>query len=165
MGIQLRRAGLDDFTIYEKQPDVGGTWFRNTYLGLHCDVPSHLYCYSFEPNPDWSMIFSIQAEIQAYIRRCAEKYELIDNIRFGVDVAAARYDESDGTWALELGAGEEAVHRVLVQATGGLAEPRFPRVAGLEDFDGPLWHSGSWGHDIDLTGQRVAVVGSAASEV
>ncbi len=165
MGIQLRRAGVDDFTIYEKQPDVGGTWYRNTYPGLHCDVPSHLYCYSFEPNPDWSMIYSGQAEIQAYLRACAEKYDLIDNIRFGVDVAAARYDESAGSWTLELADGSQAVHRVVVQATGGLAEPRLPRIDGLDSFTGLMWHSGSWRHDIDLSGQRVAVIGSAASAV
>jgi cation diffusion facilitator CzcD-associated flavoprotein CzcO len=164
MGIRLRQAGLDDFTIYEKQPDVGGTWLRNTYPGLHCDVPSHLYCYSFEPN-EWSMVFSGQAEIQAYLRDVAEKYDLIDNIRFGVDVAAAHYNEPAGTWTLELADGEEVKHRVLVQATGGLAEPRFPRIDGLETFEGPLWHSGSWRHDVDLAGKRVAVVGSAASAV
>ncbi len=164
MGIQLRQAGLNDFTIYEKQPDVGGTWLRNTYPGLHCDVPSHLYCYSFEPN-DWSMIFSGQAEIQTYIRDVAEKYDLIDNIRFGVDVAEARYDEPSGAWRLEMADGTEATHRVLVQATGGLAEPRYPRIEGLDTFEGPLWHSGSWRHDVDLAGKRVAVVGSAASAV
>ena len=98
MGMQLRRAGIDDFTIYEKQPDVGGTWLRNTYPGLHCDIPSLLYSYSFEPNPAWSMVYAGQAEIQQYVRACAEKYDLIDRIRFATTVEVARYDEEGAGW-------------------------------------------------------------------
>lgn len=165
MGIELRRAGHDDFVIYEKLPDVGGTWLRNTYPGLHCDIPSHLYCYSFEPNPDFSMTYSGQAEIQAYIRSCAEKYGLIDHVRFDTTAEVARFQEDDGSWALELSDGSRAAHRMLVSATGGLTEPHYPRVVGRERFAGPVWHSGSWRHDVDLTGLRVAVVGSAASAV
>ena len=165
MGMQLRRAGMDDFVIYEKMPDVGGTWLRNTYPGLHCDIPSHLYCYSFEPNPDWSMIYSGQAEIQSYIRACAEKYDLVDNIRFDTSVESARFDEDEGGWMVETANGETAMHRVLVSATGGLTEPHLPRIEGLDAFEGPSWHSGDWRYDIDLAGKRVAVVGSAASAV
>jgi cation diffusion facilitator CzcD-associated flavoprotein CzcO len=165
MGMQLRRAGLDDFVIYEKQPDVGGTWYRNTYPGLHCDIPSHLYCYSFEPNPDWSMVYAGQAEIQAYIRSCAEKYDLVSRTRFDTCVESARYQEADGAWDLEIAGGETVSHRVLVSATGGLTEPNLPRIAGLDAFEGPMWHSGAWRHDVDLAGKRVAVVGSAASAV
>ena len=165
MGMQLRRAGIDDFTIYEKNPDVGGAWYRNTWPGLHCDVPSHLYCYSFEPNPDWSMVYSGQAEIQAYIRACAEKYELLDHIRFETTVDAARFDETSGTWALETADSANHTHRLLIGATGGLAEPNLPRIDGYDTFEGEWWHSGSWRNDIDLTGKRVAAVGSAASAV
>lgn len=165
MGMQLRRAGFDDFVIYEKQPDVGGTWFRNTYPGLHCDLPSHLYCYSFEPNPDWSMVYSNQAEIQAYIRACAEKYGLIDQVRFATTVEVARYDEVEGAWTLEMADETAATHRVLVSATGGLTEPRYPKIEGRDRFEGLQWHSGSWRHDVDLAGKRVAVIGSAASAV
>ena len=165
MGMQLRRAGIDDFTIYEKNPDVGGTWYRNTWPGLHCDVPSHLYCYSFEPNPDWSMVYSGQAEIQAYIRACAEKYGLPDHIRFETTVDTARFDEATGTWALETSDGERHTHRLLIAATGGLAEPHLPRIEGYDTFEGEWWHSGSWRSDVDLSGKRVAVVGSAASAV
>lgn len=165
MGMQLRRAGIDDFVIYESQPDVGGTWLRNTYPGLHCDMPSHIYCYSFEPNPDFSMVYSGQAEIQAYIRACAEKYRLIDHIRFDTTVEAARYEESQGRWRLEIDGGPDAGHRVLVGATGGLTAPHYPKIDGRDRFAGPIWHSGSWRHDVDLTGKRVAVVGSAASAV
>ncbi len=165
MGMQLRRAGLGNFTIYEKQPDVGGTWYRNTYPDLHCDVPSHLYCYSFEPNADWSMVYSGQAEIQAYIRSCAEKYDLFDAIRLSTCVEAARFDPENGVWLLEMDTGETATHRVLVSATGGLTAPKLPRIDGLNDFQGLSWHSGAWRHDVDLAGKRVAVVGSAASAV
>jgi cation diffusion facilitator CzcD-associated flavoprotein CzcO len=165
MGIQLRRAGLDDFVIYEKQPDVGGTWLRNTYPGLHCDIPSHIYCYSFEPNPDFSMVYSGQAEIQAYIRTCAEKYDLIDHLQLDTTVEAARFDEKEGCWSLEIDADAHARHRVLVAATGGLTEAHLPRIEGRDRFAGPTWHSASWRHDVDLTDKRVAVVGSAASAV
>lgn len=165
MGMQLRRAGIDDFTIYERQPDVGGTWFNNTYPGLHCDVPSHLYCYSFEPNPEWSMVYASGQEIQAYIRSCAEKYDLVRQIRFGTSVESARFEETRGEWCLETATGDRPTHRVLVAATGGLTAPNLPRIAGLDCFSGVSWHSGAWRHDVDLTGLRVAVIGSAASAV
>ncbi|MFN0088916.1 MAG: flavin-containing monooxygenase [Acidimicrobiales bacterium] len=165
MGMQVRRAGLDDFVIYEREADVGGTWLRNTYPGLHCDVPSHLYSYSFEPNPNWSMTYAGQAEIQAYVRACAEKYGLIEHIRFGETVERAVWEDGDGAWRVETAAGEAAAHRVLVAATGGLTAPNLPRLDGLERFAGPSWHSGAWRHDVDLAGRRVAVIGSAASAV
>ena len=169
MALQLRRAGFDDFVLYEEQPDVGGTWYRNTYPGLHCDIPSHLYCYTDEPNPDWSMVFAPRAEIQAYIRSVAEKWGLIERIRFGTRVLSARFDEAEGLWWLaldgEAGAGGEVPHRVLVSATGGLTAPSLPKIPGFDEFGGPWWHSAAWRHDVDLTGKRVAVVGSAASAV
>ncbi|MEL7210945.1 MAG: NAD(P)/FAD-dependent oxidoreductase, partial [Actinomycetota bacterium] len=163
--MQLRRAGLDDFVLYEKQPDVGGTWLRNTYPGLHCDIPSHLYCYSFEPNPDWRTVYAAGGEIQRYLRACAERYDLIDHIRFSSCVEAAHFDESAGSWALTLDDGTTAEHRVLVAATGGITEPHLPRLDGLDSFAGRWWHSGAWQHDFDLAGRHVAVVGSAASAV
>ena len=165
MAVQLRRAGFEDFVLYEEQPDVGGTWFRNTYPGLHCDIPSHLYCYSFEPNPDWSMVFAGRAEIQRYIRGVADKHDLIGRTRFATRVLSARYDEAEGLWWLTLDDGAEVPHRVLVSATGGLTAPNLPKIAGRDLFAGPSWHSGAWRHDVDLAGQRVAVVGSAASAV
>jgi len=165
MGMQLRRAGIDDFVIYEKESDVGGTWLRNTYPGLHCDVPSHLYSYSFAPNPDWSTVHASQAEIQAYIRTCAEKYGLIEKIRFGVSVDEARYDEATATWRITTKDGETIEHRALVSATGGLTEPNLPQIDGLDAFEGPSWHSGAWRDDVDMSDKRVAVIGSAASAV
>lgn len=165
MGIRLKQAGIDNFVIYEKADDVGGTWKHNTYPGLHCDVPSHLYAYSFEPNPDWSQPYASQPEIQAYFRRCAEKYGLLEHLRFGVSVDTARYDAEGGSWELETADGEFIRHRVLVSATGGLTAPNLPRIAGLDAFARPSWHSGAWRHGFDFTGKRVAVIGSAASAV
>ena len=165
MGMELRRSGIDDFTIYEKQCDVGGTWLRNTWPGLHCDVPSHMYCYSFEPNPDWSMAYAGQAEIHAYLRSCAEKYDLIRRIRLDTMIDTARYDEDEGVWTLKSADGQTHTHRILVSASGGLAEPRVPKLQGFDSFEGEWWHSASWRHDVDMTGKRVAVVGSAASAV
>lgn len=165
MGMQLRRAGLSDFLIYEKAPDVGGTWLINTYPGLHCDVPSHLYSYTFEPNADWSSVHASRAEIQAYVRSCAEKYDLIDKIRFETALDAARYDESAGSWTVETGTGERASHRLVVSATGGLTAPRIPRIEGRDTFEGLEWHAGAWRHDVDLSDAHVAVIGTAASAV
>lgn len=118
MGMQLRRAGIDDFTIYERRPDVGGTWFNNTYPGLHCDVPTHLYCYSFEPNPDWSMVYSSGQEIQAYIRSCAEKYDLVSRIRFDTSVDSARFDEATGRWGSSSAAVTERATRCWSRQPG-----------------------------------------------
>ena len=165
MGIQLIRRGFDDFIIYERQNDVGGTWLRNTYPGLHCDVPSHLYCYSFEPNPDWSTVHASQPEIQAYIRACADKHGLLPKIRFGTPLESATFDEAAGAWHVKTDANESFSHRWLVSATGGLTEPNLPRIDGLDQFNGESWHSGAWRHDIDLTDKTVAIIGTAASAV
>lgn len=165
MGIQLKRQGIDDFVVYEKQSDVGGTWLRNTYPGLHCDIPSHIYCYTFEPNPDFSMVFSGQSEIQAYIRSCADKYGIAEHLRLDTTVDRATWQPDENRWELELDDGELLHHRFVVSATGGLTEPHYPSLEGLEAFEGLIWHAGSWRHDVDLTGRRVAVVGSAAAAV
>ena len=164
-GIALRRAGIEDFVLYESQADVGGTWLRNTYPGLHCDIPSHLYCYSFEPNPDFSMAYASQPEIQAYLRSCAEKYGVLEHIRFGTTAETATLRESEGHWALQLAGGNQVEHRVLIAATGGLTAPHYPRIPGLDTFDNPLWHSGAWRDDVDLKGLTVGIIGSAASAV
>jgi len=165
MGIELRRAGIEDFVVYERAGAAGGTWLHNTYPGLCCDIPSHLYCYSFEPNPDFSSSYAPQPEIRDYIRRAAKKYGVHEHIRFRLPVERGRFDEASGHWDLELGDGGSDRARVLVSATGGLTEPHVPRIEGRERFEGPSWHSGAWRHDVSLEGQRVAVVGSAASAV
>jgi cation diffusion facilitator CzcD-associated flavoprotein CzcO len=165
MGIRLKQAGINNFVIYEKADDVGGAWKHNTYPGLHCDVPSHLYSYPFEPNPGWPQPFASQPDIQAYFRHCTDKYGLNAHLRLGVTINTVRYDATNGSWEVVTAEGEPLHHRVLVSATGGLSAPGFPRIGGLDVFKGPLWHSGAWRHGFDLSGKRVAVIGSAASAV
>jgi cation diffusion facilitator CzcD-associated flavoprotein CzcO len=165
MGIALRRAGIDSFTILEREERIGGVWRDNTYPGAACDVPSHLYSYSFEPNHEWSRRFSPQAEILAYLERCAERHDLGENVRLGTEVTAARFDDRHARWSLETAAGETIEAAALVTACGQLSRPVEPRIAGLERFQGPWFHSARWDHDVDLTGKRVAVVGTGASAI
>jgi len=163
MGIQLARAGIQSFEIFEKADRVGGTWRDNSYPGVACDVPSHLYSYSFELNPDWSRRFSPGDEIQDYCERVAEKYGLGPHLRFGAEVERAEFDA--GSWRIRLTNGEEHRADVVVGALGGLHRPHTPEFVGLETFEGTHFHSARWNHDHDLRGRRVAVIGSAASAV
>jgi cation diffusion facilitator CzcD-associated flavoprotein CzcO len=165
MGIQLKKAGIDSFVILEKADNVGGTWRDNTYPGAACDVPSHLYSFSFEPNHDWSRKFSPQPEIQAYLEHCAEKYELMPHIRFDTEVSAAKFDASLGRWSISTQGGDTLHARVLVPAVGQLSRPAYPSIPGLEDFPGSAFHSARWDHDYDLEGKTVAVVGTGASAI
>jgi cation diffusion facilitator CzcD-associated flavoprotein CzcO len=165
MAIGLRRAGLRSFTLFEKSDDVGGTWHDNSYPGAACDVPSHLYSFSFEPKPDWSRVFAPQAEIQAYFRHCAEKYGLLPHIRFGTEVQAASFDERAGVWRLRMAGGEEIEADVVVSGLGQLNRPRVPDIPGLASFEGTSFHSARWDHAHDLAGERVAVIGNAASAI
>jgi cation diffusion facilitator CzcD-associated flavoprotein CzcO len=163
--IQLRRRGIRDFVILEQAPDVGGTWEANTYPGCACDVQSHLYSYSFALNPDWSRVFSPQPEIEAYIRRCAERYDLERHLRLGTRLRQASFDEERDEWSVEAEDGRRWRTRVLVMATGGLSRPSLPAVPGLEEFDGVSFHSARWDPDYDPRGRRVAVVGTGASAI
>ena len=165
MGISLKQAGIANFLILERASEVGGTWRDNTYPGCACDVPSQLYSYSFEPNPDWSSVFSGSAEIQAYIKRCAEKYGLRPHLRFGQNVVSARFDEEAGLWTLRTAAQLTYSARVLVSAAGGLVTPSWPELTGREDYAGPVMHTARWDHEVDLAGKRVAVVGTGASAI
>ena len=165
MGIQLKKAGIDSFTIFEKSPRVGGTWNDNSYPGAACDVPSHFYCYSFEPNPDWTHKFSRQAEIREYLERTAQKYGIVPHIRFGSEVATASFDEAAGKWRLRTKAGEEVVADVLVSGTGQLNRPFVPDLPGLANFEGTSFHSARWNHDCDLVGKNVVVIGNGASAI
>ncbi|MDB4966793.1 MAG: putative monooxygenase [Myxococcales bacterium] len=165
MAIALRRAGDDDFVILEKGDDVGGCWRENSYPGAACDVPSHLYSFSFEPKFDWSRRYAPQAEIFAYLRHCADKYGLRPHIRFGTEVRAADFDATEGRWRITTGGGEVISARALVSACGQLSRPALPRLDGLETFGGVTFHSARWNHDYELTGKRVAVVGTGASAV
>src|SRR3954453_24217764 len=133
-GIQLRRAGITDFVILEKADRVGGTWRENTYRGAACDVPSHLYSYSFEPNPRWSRAYGGQAEILAYLEHCADKYGLREHLKFGQKVEEARFDEVSGSWHLRTAAGERIEARALMLGNGALHIPSTPEIPGLETF-------------------------------
>jgi cation diffusion facilitator CzcD-associated flavoprotein CzcO len=161
MAIALRRAGRDDFVVLEKASDLGGTWRDNTYPGCACDVPSHLYSYSFAPNPDWSRAFAGQAEIQDYLRKCAADNGIA--VEYNAEVSRARFDESAARWIVATATGREYRARALVFAVGPLHVPAIPALPGAETFAGPQWHSARWRHDVDLTGQRVAVIGTGAS--
>jgi len=165
MAIALRRAGLDDFLILEKQHEVGGVWRDNSYPGAACDVPSHLYSFSFEPNPNWSRVFATQAEIHNYLRHCANKYQLHPHIRLGAEVAQAHYDEYRALWAVTLSDGSQLETRLLITATGQLSRPTWPKLEGLDSFKGRCFHSAQWDHDYTLRGKRVAVIGTGASAI
>ena len=165
LAIRLKRAGITTFTILEKATTLGGTWRDNTYPGAACDVPSMLYSFSFERKTDWSRKWSGQAEIHAYMEECARKNDLLPHIRFGVEVASARWDDATGTWTVRTTAGEEHVAEVLVSGVGQLHRPQIPKLPGLETFRGPSFHSARWDHSVDLAGKTVGVVGNAASAV
>lgn len=164
MAIGLCEDGAE-VTVLEKLDGVGGTWRTNTYPGAACDVPSHLYSFSFAPKSDWSRVYAPQAEILAYLEQVTDDHDLRQHIRFGVEVVSATWDESACTWAVELGSGEVLTCDVLVAATGQLSRPTIPDLPGLEDFPGAVMHSATWDHDVALEDARVAVVGSGASAI
>ena len=159
--LRLARRGRESFVVLERGEDVGGTWRDNTYPGVACDVPSHLYSFSFAPKPDWSRVFAPGAEIQEYLRACAR--EVAAHVRLRTEVLRARWEGS--RWVLDTSTGVVRA-RVLVLAAGRLTEPRLPTgVPGLAEFDGPVFHTARWDHGADLAGARVAVVGTGASAV
>lgn len=163
MAIKLRQAGITDVTLYEKAPEVGGTWRDNTYPGLSCDVASRFYQYTFAPNPNWSHFFSPGGEIQAYFARVADEFGLRDRIRFNTEIVDAVF--AGDRWQIRTAAGEEKVVDFLILATGVLREPRYPNIKGLSDFRGPVMHSARWDHAVRTTGKRVAVVGTGSTGV
>ncbi|MEQ3636624.1 NAD(P)/FAD-dependent oxidoreductase [Alcanivorax sp.] len=165
MAIRLKAQGLDDLLLIEKGHDVGGCWRDNTYPGAACDVPSHLYSFSFERHYPWSRRFAQQKEIFAYQQYCARKYDLYRHIRFNVEVAEARFLDDAGLWEITMTNGEVITCRALITATGQLNQPAYPPLPGIEDFKGPHFHSARWNHDEDLTGKTVAVVGTGASAI
>ncbi|SFF32725.1 Predicted flavoprotein CzcO associated with the cation diffusion facilitator CzcD [Fontimonas thermophila] len=165
MGIALKKAGIESFTILERAQSVGGTWRDNHYPGCACDVQSHLYSFSFEPNPDWTRMFAQQPEIKAYLERCAEKYGLLPHIRFGAEVVQARYDETARLWTVTTRDGRSFPARVLISGMGGLSTPAYPDLPGLDRFKGKAFHSAEWDHAYDLTDKRVAVIGTGASAI
>lgn len=164
-GIQLQKAGINDFVILEKAEAVGGTWRDNTYPGAACDVQSHLYSYSFEGNPDWSTRYSGWQEIQQYIHHVTDKYNLHDHIQYRQEVTAATFDEGSGRWLLTVKSGERYSARYFVLATGPLHVPNIPKLPGLDDFAGKVIHSAQWDHEYALAGKRVVSVGTGASAI
>jgi cation diffusion facilitator CzcD-associated flavoprotein CzcO len=168
MGIQLVRSGIRDFTIIEQSDGVGGTWRDNTYPGSGCDVPSHLYSFSFAPKSDWTRRFAEQPEILSYAERCVARFRLGPHLRLGTTVRSATFDEAAGRWRVavtSVDGDQELEADTVVFACGQLNRPHVPAIEGLDRFAGPTWHSARWDHGCDLAGKRVAVVGSGASAI
>jgi cation diffusion facilitator CzcD-associated flavoprotein CzcO len=164
MAIRLKQAGSEDFVIFERASDLGGTWRDNTYPGCQCDVESNLYSYSFALRPTWSRTYAPQPEIWDYLRACAEKFDLGQHIRYQHEVQSATWDDAAAQWRIETSRGTFSAD-VVVAAVGPLSEPSFPAIPGLNEFPGPHFHSAAWDHYVDLTGKRVAVVGTGASAI
>ena len=165
MAIALRQEGCRSFVVLEKEQDVGGTWWVNTYPGCACDVQSHLYSYSFEPNPRWSRMFAPQPEIRAYLHHCADHYGLRPFIRTGQNVTQAEFDPDTHRWRVMTSQGDTFTGRFLVCGLGTLSRPAIPDIPGLENFGGKTFHSAQWDHGHDLTSRRVAVLGTGASAI
>ena len=164
MAVRLKRSGRDDFVVLERAREIGGTWRENTYPGCRCDVPSHVYSFSFAPNPDWSSTFSPQPEIRDYIKRVAIEQGILPHVRFGSEVEDASWDAEARRWRIRTSSGPISA-RVLIAGSGPLHEPKLPAIRGLADFEGTVFHSATWNHDHELSGERVAVIGTGASAI
>ena len=162
--IRLSQRGERDFLIFERAADVGGTWWANTYPGCQCDIPSHLYSFSFAPNPNWTRTYPKQPELRDYLRATAEKFGVYDRIRFTTEVTGANWDEEASVWRISTSQGDYTAD-VMVAAPGPLSEPSIPDLPGIESFAGTIFHTARWNHDHDLRGKRVAVVGTGASAI
>ncbi|HKF79281.1 MAG TPA: NAD(P)/FAD-dependent oxidoreductase [Thermoleophilaceae bacterium] len=162
--VMLRRAGYQDVSVFERGERIGGVWHHNTYPGAACDIPSHLYEFSFEPNPSWSRRYGPQAEIQAYLEDVARRYGVLERIRTGTEVTRATWNEERGRWRLATAAGDHEAE-VLITACGQLSVPKVPPIPGLDSFEGPAFHTAEWRHDVDLAGKRVAVLGTGCSGI
>jgi cation diffusion facilitator CzcD-associated flavoprotein CzcO len=165
MAVRLRQAGIEGFVLLEKAHGVGGTWYHNRYPGCACDIPSHLYSFTFEPKSDWSRPYGSQAEIRAYLEHCARKFGLLSHCRFGSAVQSATWEDRRACWMLRLESGEVVEADVVVSALGMFNELAWPEIPGLDTFAGTSFHSARWNWDHDLSGERVGVIGSAASAV
>ncbi|MFD5421513.1 flavin-containing monooxygenase [Streptomyces sp. NPDC127069] len=162
--VRLRREGITDFVVLERADSVGGTWRDNSYPGCACDVPSHLYSFSFAPNPDWPRTFSGQPAIRAYLEHVTDTFGLRPHLRFGHEVMMMRWDAEELRWEIDTSAGAFTAD-VVVSATGPLSDPKMPEIPGLAEFPGRVFHSARWDHDYDLSGKRVAVIGTGASAI
>jgi cation diffusion facilitator CzcD-associated flavoprotein CzcO len=164
MAIRLKQEGEHDFVLLERAGDIGGTWRDNTYPGCRCDVPSHLYSFSFAPNPNWSSTFSPQPEILDYLRETASCHGVLPHVSFDTELEAASWDDEQQHWMIETSRGAMTAD-VLVAAQGPLSDPSLPNIPGMEGFEGESFHSAQWDHDHQLDGERVAVIGTGASAI
>ena len=164
-GIKLREAGITNFRIYDKTDGIGGTWWLNTYPGAACDIQSHFYSYSFEPNADWSRLYAPQPEIQSYIERCAEKYGISPHIHLNRKLVSVVYDDGAALWNSTFEDGEVVKSRFVINGSGGLHEPSYPDFKGSDTFKGVKMHTARWDHNFDPKGKRIGVIGSAASAI
>ncbi len=164
MAIRLKQVGIDDFVVLERAGDVGGTWRDNTYPGCTCDVPSSLYSFSFAPKADWTCTYPSQPEIWTYLRECAQSFGVMPHIHFNSGLEDAAWDETSSTWRVR-SQGGDFLTRFLILGVGPLSDPKLPSLPGLERFRGTAFHSAQWRHDHDLSGERVAVVGTGASSI
>lgn len=163
--INLQKQGVTNFKIVDKGKDFGGTWRDNFYPGAACDVPSHLYSFSFEQNPNWSRMFATSDEIQTYLLGVVEKYHLREKAEFGSTVTGLKFDEGTGTWTATTKEGKTIVARVVVSAMGALSNPSIPKIEGSDSFKGEILHTARWRRDVNLKGKKVAVVGGGASAI
>lgn len=162
--VRLRREGVTDFVVLERADSVGGTWRDNSYPGCACDVPSHLYSFSFAPNPDWPRTFSGQEHIRAYLEHVTDVFRLRPHIRLNSEVKRMTWDSEKLRWDIETASGRLSAD-LVVSATGPLSDPKIPEIPGLDSFPGKVFHSARWDHDYDLRGKRVAMVGTGASAI
>ncbi len=165
MAIRLKQEGIEDLTVLERGESVGGVWRANTYPGAACDVPSHLYSFSFAPGHDWSRRYAPQPEILRYLEQVSARFGVDEHLRLNTEVTAAEFDPESGRWTVETEGGERREFDVLVTACGQLTRPALPAASGLSDFQGPAFHSAEWDHEVELAGKRVAVIGTGASAI
>jgi len=163
--IRLKQEGIESFTMFERASEVGGTWRDNTYPGCACDVQSHVYSLSFEQNPNWSRRYSTWQEIQEYLIGLVDKWGLDKHLRRNTEIVSAVFDEESGTWTLKANEGDMFTARFVLSGVGGLVDPAYPTIDGIDDFSGDMFHTARWNHAVDLTGKRVAVIGTGASAI
>lgn len=164
MAIRLKQRGYKDFVVLEKAEDIGGTWRDNTYPGCACDIPSHLYSFSFALNPNWSHMYSPQREIQEYLCDCAQRFGILPHIWWNNELRDASWSDDEQRWHITTSQ-REFTTDILILGNGPLSEPALPHISGIENFEGEIFHSAKWRHDLDLTGKRVAVIGTGASAI
>ncbi|MBS1614012.1 MAG: NAD(P)/FAD-dependent oxidoreductase [Bacteroidetes bacterium] len=165
MAIKLKQAGFHNFVILERNKQLGGTWYDNHYPGAACDVQSHLYSFSFEPNANWSRMFGPQQEILQYMEHCATKYELRQHFQFNTTVTSATFNDTTNTWTVTDAQGNNYTAKAVIGCSGGLSQPAMPDIKGMDTFEGKTFHSAQWDNSYDLKGKRIAIIGTGASAI